>query len=400
MSTGRVVHYPPMGVPFRLLASENGMVFFSTAPGGRWVDLTRIEGSSIPPNQVYNIVLGSGRYANLIAFRNTHTNRFLMSTEAGVGQVVTLWDLSDIDISVNPEILWQFVFFRLDLVGRGPNIFHLVSQNPWFSHTQVLPFEPASRTSNGENLERANHGLDIHANLLLSFRLEDMAFSRIDYLVDEGNIFDPPAQVQMGLTQTIENDTDVQQTTEFIFTHSTVTTSTFTHTHGFELTIGMEVRARIPFIGSGRISAEGSTTHTWEWGSDISEERSYQSRVLVHAPPRSRVVGTAFINRSRIDVPYTLIIRSVSGRVEEHSHGIFRGVDYWDIRARYVQYPLPSSGRKPGIEVLVPPSDIKTIEVRRPMVIKTDQERPPLYFETVVLETEKRKQLLVDVETN
>lgn len=230
-------------------------------------------------------------------------------------------------------------------------------------------------------------------------RLENVAFSRLDYHVDEGKIFEPPTQVQIGLTQTFVNDSDVPKTTDFIFTYRSTTTSTFTRTHGFEVPFGIEVRAGIPFIAEGRISIEGGTAHTWKWGSDFSEERSFEIRFPVHALPRSIVVASAFVTRSRFDVPYTLIVKTGSGGVEEHSHGIFGGVDYWNVRASVVHYPLPSSGRDPGIEVPVPASDIKTNTVRRHVAIKTDQERLPLYFEIVLLETEKEKRLPVDIET-
>lgn len=398
MSGKRVENYPPPGLPFRLLSYGSEQVIFNE---GWVVGFTGISSGQYSYRQIFTTVLGTGKQENLIAFMNKANGSFLMTIDPH-GGIVRQGELEGYDYREPDERGRLVIFFSLELVGNGPNVFNLVSQKGDMTSfpNQRPSFEPSSHNPIGKELGMANPIVGVGREFILSFHLEDMAFLSLKYNVDEGTIFEPPAEVQMGSTQTIENDTDIEQSTQLTFKLETATTSTFTHTHGFEVKVGTEIKAGIPFIGAAKITVEGSTAHTWAWGSDFTEARHYETSVTAKAPPRSMIVGRAFISRSRIDVPYSIIIRSVSGRVEEHSHGIFRGVDYWDIRARYVQYPLPSSGHETGIEVLVPADDIKKTEMRRHVVIKTDQEHPPLYIETVELESEKSNQPPVDVETD
>lgn len=93
--------------------------------------------------------------------------------------------------------------------------------------------------------------------------------------------------------------------------------SSFSHEHGFEVTVGatLKFKAGIPIVAETEASTkiEASTSHDWKFGEQNSTKQSYSHTSAVEVPPRKHIQLIAQITKSTLDVPYRAKIRAADG---------------------------------------------------------------------------------------
>lgn len=118
---------------------------------------------------------------------------------------------------------------------------------------------------------------------------DDFRFDRTDYHVNDGWIICSSKRIAAGVAKTNRNNSDTMQTMEFSFSMTSFTAFTFSRTHGFEFTVGVEATVKKPLVLDSSITVEISTAHDWPLGCEITEERTIEIRIISNAPPRSHV---------------------------------------------------------------------------------------------------------------
>ncbi|KAI9243024.1 hypothetical protein BY458DRAFT_448445, partial [Sporodiniella umbellata] len=162
------------------------------------------------------------------------------------------------------------------------------------------------------------------------FVYEDMIIDNIDYKIDTGKIIksNPKAVVQQILDNSKSSQT---QTMKFTYNEKITNTSTFEHTHGFEMSIGTTFKTGIPFIAEGEIKIDASTKHEWKYGEQTSFEKSYQNELPVQCAPFKKIIAKASVTESIINIPYKITWKSKRMGTKISSEGIYKGVSTWNL---------------------------------------------------------------------
>ena len=179
---------------------------------------------------------------------------------------------------------------------------------------------------------------------LFSFLPEDadnVPWSRIEYDVDDARILSSTPVVLS--SQHGENHSDVSQSQIFEVKKIVEESSSMDHSHGFSIMVGVAGKVGIPFVASGSVKTEGTTTHDWTYGKIHTRSTEITGTFPMVIPPRSGMRSESTMTSSTFDVPYTIYTTSKSTGLEIISRGTFRGVDIWGLRTRYEQYPLSGS---------------------------------------------------------
>eukprot|EP01084_Bolivina_argentea_P184454 318114_1 len=166
---------------------------------------------------------------------------------------------------------------------------------------------------------------------------EEIVPGSIKFDLNNGKISGKSPQVIATITG--ENDSSMTQPGPVFKMSKTITeTSTFTHTHGFEVKVGVKATCGVPGIASGEISSELSTQHSFQFGKTNTISKTYEINFPSQIPPRTKLVVQAVVWKSNLDVPYSMKVRK--GNKEYDSSGIWRGVTTWDIHANYKETKL------------------------------------------------------------
>lgn len=121
-------------------------------------------------------------------------------------------------------------------------------------------------------------------------------------------------------TQTYDNrDSDTEMPDEFTISKEVVNTSTFSHDHSLDVSIGVatKFKAGIPFLAKNETTVEinTSTSNTWSFGEENQTKQAWQHRTPVKIPPRGHIQRTATVTRGNMDVAYRAKIRAADGTI-------------------------------------------------------------------------------------
>lgn len=85
--------------------------------------------------------------------------------------------------------------------------------------------------------------------------------STIEYQLDIGELLSYPPEVMGTMTQENHNDVNRRLTCGVIYKFKN--TSSFEHTHGFTILVGISGKIGLPLVAEGQIKAELSTDNEW-----------------------------------------------------------------------------------------------------------------------------------------
>ena len=80
------------------------------------------------------------------------------------------------------------------------------------------------------------------------------------------------------------------------------------------------------------IELSASLTNEWKFGEANEFAQTWKATFPAKAAPGETVRGISTITRGRLDVPYTITLRSKSNKVEVQTRGTWSGVSTWDLR--------------------------------------------------------------------
>lgn len=320
----------------RLLHHQTGYVLFGSAEG---------VGLSVPFDnnepQLWKCRWGGGNDSGTYAFQNKFSGYWLSS---GNSSLFTL---------ASGYSAFRGNFFRLAGVNQGTNVFQM-----WKHSLTNFTDKDAGEYTEKEvgEFSLPSTADPVDNNTLFSFLPEDkgnrLPWDRIEFHLDTAQIL---ASTPQNMSyQTIENNTDVDQSQFVEFAFTVENSSSFEHTHGFSIMAGTEGKVGIPFVAEGSIKLEATTTHEWTWGSTETRSNEVKGGFPVVAPPRSVVTATSIMTRSTLDVPFTIYTKSQSSGIEISTHGIYKGVDFWGLRSQINQH-----SQVPGIEDKTTVIDVK-----------------------------------------
>ncbi|BBN13643.1 hypothetical protein MPTK1_6g05220 [Marchantia polymorpha subsp. ruderalis] len=312
------LYIPPKEISFRLRGYRSNYVLFS-----RNKPDPKCGHTSVGPNadQWWQLVPGTGQHAGYYLIKSKFTGKVLFSRRTRDPPV------GDIDGDGKYNDNW----FKFE-VGTGKLASHFRIRN--YASDTVL----VSRTH--RNPTFYNHaGIgDVHEDQYFTFLFEDMAINRVEYQIDQAKVLASVPEV-IGTT-TLRNDSAINQTVEFDFARTETISSSFDYTVGFTITVGTSGKIGIPFVTEGQIKVDISNSHELKWGTTTTESKTYSIRFPAIAPPRHSIIGTGTVTCSNIEVPFTIYSKSVATGFEVATHGIYRGVTYWNIQSSIKQGPL------------------------------------------------------------
>eukprot|EP01084_Bolivina_argentea_P310247 536815_1 len=138
------------------------------------------------------------------------------------------------------------------------------------------------------------------------------------------------------VTQPTTNDTDTEQDGgTFNVGEDDSETSTFTYTGGFEIEVGTEFSAGVPFVSNAKVKVGVKTSHSWSNGTQNTITKKWNvSFNTGKCPPHKTIIAKAVVWKQTVDVPYTMIIQCGDGS-QTKSFGTWRGVCTYDIRREF-----------------------------------------------------------------
>lgn len=350
MSNEDKIIVPPPRVYFRLHGNSSSRVLFSRFSPNPTFGHSVVDNES--DDQLWSLTPIETQYGQFWYIKNKST-----------GRVLSTWNSA---ANTNDDLNDSAAKSRFGYRGKGPNVFYINSEMA--VRDRLMPWALFSRL--GQQPEVGSSMIfeeNIHE---FSFLLEGMTIYRIEYHLDRWKLLSStPSDIP---SQTFTNNTDLNQIAEISFSTTRTSTYTLEHTHGFGITVGTKGKIGIPFVAEGEISMEGTTTHSWSFGSEISETSTFGIRFPVETRPGQTVTAIATISRSVMDVPWTIYTKHVDTGFEVETHGIFHGVQYYNVQAEYYLEPRNSPTQAMPIRVFKP-------EITRQRVdIKQDEEHLPV----------------------
>lgn len=152
---------------------------------------------------------------------------------------------------------------------------------------------------------------------------------------DLGNGVIQGSTPQVVAEQTLSNSTSINQSMSFQLAEKVEETSTFENSVGVSMMIGAEFECGLPFVGSGKISAELTTSFTHTWGKTETFSTEITATFPLVSPPNKKIVCKAVVTKSKLNVPYTF---TFADGTEET--GTWIGVSAWDLRDEVEEYAL------------------------------------------------------------
>ena len=90
--------------------------------------------------------------------------------------------------------------------------------------------------------------------------------------------------------------------------------------------------AHIPVIAGTQFKSEASDRNDWKWGNANSFTKSWTANFPTKAGPWETIRAVSTVTRGRLEVPYTIVLRSKANGVEVKTKGMWRGVSSCDFR--------------------------------------------------------------------
>jgi hypothetical protein len=96
-------------------------------------------------------------------------------------------------------------------------------------------------------------------------------------------------------------------------------TSTFSHDHSLEVSIGVSTKfkAGIPFLAKNETTVEinTSTSNTWSFGEENSTTEKWERESPVKVPPGGHIQRTGSVTKGTINVAYRAKVRAADGSI-------------------------------------------------------------------------------------
>lgn len=299
---------PPQGVLFKLencdsklwiYANEDGR--FGAYRGGTYAD------------QYWRIVEGHGDYDGYFKLENSASGRWIYSNPDGRFNAYRGGTYADQYWRTVPGDAGPEGCFKLENLASRKWIY-----------------------ANQDGRFNAYRGGD-YSDQYWRFVFEETEVLSVEFDADRGVIKNIRPEVLA--FETLDNDSSVQQTMEFVVAATEEHSSHFEHEHGFSIGVGASFKAGIPFVGEGEVQVSATTEHTWTFGTTETIGKTYEARFPVNAPPYSRVVAKGIVQRGELEVPYRVVSRGKKSGVEVHSGGTWSGVTTWDLQFEVSELP-------------------------------------------------------------
>ncbi|BBN13641.1 hypothetical protein MPTK1_6g05200 [Marchantia polymorpha subsp. ruderalis] len=314
------LYIPPKEISFRLRGySSNCFLYSRNNP-----DPTFSHDNGGPhADQWWQLIPGTGKRAGYYLIKSKYTGHVIFSRNSPDPRI------GHVDGDGKYDDNW----FKLE-AGTGKLANHFRIRNIGPTSDTVL----YSRAQDEPTISNCPGNSNVYDDQYFTFIFEDMAISRVEYKLDKAKVLGSVAEV-LG-TMTMKNDSAVNQTVEFDFTRTETNSSSFDYTVGFTITVGTSGKIGIPLLTEGQIKVDVSNSHTLKWGTTTTESKTYSIRFPAVAPPRHTITGTGTVTRSNIEVPFTVYSKSVATGFEVATHGIYRGITYWNVQSKIKQGPL------------------------------------------------------------
>ena len=121
-------------------------------------------------------------------------------------------------------------------------------------------------------------------------------------------------------TQTYDNrGSSVELDDKFIVSKEVTNTSTFSHDHSLDVSIGVSTKfkAGIPQLASNTTTVElnTSTSNTWSFGEENSTTQKWERESSVKVPPGGYIQRTGSVTKGSLNVAYRAKIRAADGTI-------------------------------------------------------------------------------------
>jgi hypothetical protein len=89
----------------------------------------------------------------------------------------------------------------------------------------------------------------------------------------------------------------------------------------------------IPFVegGTGGFNIDVTKSEEFSWGETFSTEKTWSASLPVTAPGEMVIFAKSMISKGKVDVAFTLVLKSRSAGVEATMKGTWRGVASWNL---------------------------------------------------------------------
>eukprot|EP01083_Nonionella_stella_P273807 929088_1 len=142
----------------------------------------------------------------------------------------------------------------------------------------------------------------------VTHNIKDSAWEvlNVDFDLDSGSIVSQtPLIIGNKICDNLDGGSETHSMTLEVSKEVTNSNS-FQRTHGFGITIGTEFKTGIPFVASGKISTEISTTHDFTYGEETIETQTIGGSFEVNCAPGEIIQAEASVWTAKLDVPYTI----------------------------------------------------------------------------------------------
>lgn len=172
-----------------------------------------------------------------------------------------------------------------------------------------------------------------------TFRIEE-----IRYNIDGSEILEK--MPDLVFSDGYSNRGPIDQTHSFTISETYKETSTFNRKTSYNVSISTEIKAKVPFIASGKITTSTSFGQEYTYGKSeektLSINRTYP--VLVPANHRAELALTLF--KYNMDVEYVAVCRGLTSGEKINIKGRWTGVDFVESDAVLDVFPIDGTGTR------------------------------------------------------
>jgi len=302
------LYIPPSQFSFRLLAYGSHYVLSCRTPLDTISTLFHHQKEEEHSGQWFHLIPGEGERAGYYMVKNNHTGAVLFVHS---GRIAATTD---------PNAQYRDPWFRIE-EGKDKYAGHFRLRN---IASSVIP--------SAEDLEvHAANQLDSSPdrNRYFSFLFEELVVEGIDYDLEDGIV--TASSLKVIAQQTLNNNTELEQTMECQVDERQTHSFTFEYTGGFNLGPGFNLSGGIPNVIGGTLEIDNTLNQQWSFGRTNEYEVGYTATLPVKASPLSTIRAISRVSRGNVIVPFTLRLKSKLTGFKVKTHGIFLGVSTWDI---------------------------------------------------------------------
>ena len=142
------------------------------------------------------------------------------------------------------------------------------------------------------------------------------------HIVSASVVYSPPEI--LGIQVVDNRDGSGIPSIEFTVSKSVTETEIFTNTVGASLTVGTVFNVGVPIISDGKISTSLTRSYVHSSGKEKSVRKTISATYTCPGVPGKRKTCKSTLSMSRMDVPYTMILRHEDKGCTCESKGVFK----------------------------------------------------------------------------